>query len=287
MQDLFKVCTYWLLIKFDIFQARTGALVNLRDAFAPSANEVRCARARLRGWDGVWARGGRGVHAASGAAGAAAAAPAHPRLTRPPSRPPTAPQIADEMTGKVETKVLDHKVAAVEEQVNKVRSAPRASAGCRRPASEALGALRPLRLLPTLGLRPPSPHASRPPSYLPRPPPAPASAQIAKTELHGALPPQLARISKTTALARTSMTGANLARTSATQITQQVAEIEDALAQPLGPNISAEQRAELERRAQEMREAAARLQRVSAVRGDAPGGSSGPTLDTITSGKHL
>lgn len=34
-----------------------------------------------------------------------------------------------------------------------------------------------------------------------------------------------------------------------------------------------------------MRQAAARLQRVSAVRGDAPS-SSGPTLDTIESGKH-
>lgn len=111
--------------------------------------------------------------------------------------------------------------------------------------------------------------------------------KIARTELHGALPPQLARISKTTAIARTSMTGANLGRTSATQIRQQVAEIEDALAQPLGGNISAEQRSELERRAQAMREAAGRLQRVSAVRGDQPSGSTGPSLDTITSGKHL
>ena len=46
--------------------------------------------------------------------------------------------------------------------------------------------------------------------------------KIARTELHGALPPQLARISKTTAIARTSMTGANLGRTSASQIVQQV-----------------------------------------------------------------
>lgn len=92
-------------------QARTGALVNLRDAFSPSANAI-----------------------------------------------------ADEVTGMVETKLLDKKVAAVEEQVTK----------------------------------------------------------IARTELHGALPPQLARISKTTAIARTSMTGANLGRTSATQIVQQV-----------------------------------------------------------------
>ena len=76
--------------------------------------------------------------------------------------------IADEMTGKVETKLLDKKVAAVEEQV----------------------------------------------------------AKIARTELNGALPPQLARISKTTALARTSMTGTNLGRTSATAIQQQVQEIE-------------------------------------------------------------
>lgn len=65
----------------------------------------------------------------------------------------------------------------------------------------------------------------------------------------------------------------------------QVAEIEDALAQPLGGNISAAERAELEKRADAMRQAAARLQRVSAVRGDAPSGS-GPTLDTIESGKH-
>ncbi|KAI7845817.1 hypothetical protein COHA_000727 [Chlorella ohadii] len=174
VQDLLKVISYWLILKFDVFQARTGALVNLRDAFSPSANEI-----------------------------------------------------ADEVTGMVETKLLDKKVAAVEEQVTK----------------------------------------------------------IARTELHGALPPQLARISKTTAIARTSMTGANLGRTSASQIVQQVAEIEDALAQPLGGNISAAERAELEKRADAMRQAAARLQRVSAVRGDAPSGS-GPTLDTIESGKH-
>lgn len=87
-------------------------------------------------------------------------------LTAPPPHPLT-PQV----TGMVETKLLDKKVAAVEEQVTK----------------------------------------------------------IARTELHGALPPQLARISKTTAIARTSMTGANLARTSATQIVQQVAEIEVSL----------------------------------------------------------
>lgn len=45
---------------------------------------------------------------------------------------------------------------------------------------------------------------------------------------------------------------------------------QEALAQPLGGNISAEQRQELERRAEAMRAAAARLQRVSAVRGDQP-----------------
>ena len=64
----------------------------------------------------------------------------------------------------------------------------------------------------------------------------------------------------------------------------QVHEIEDALAQPLGPNISAAQRAELERRADEMRAAAARLQRVSAVRGG-EAAAPGPRLDTIESGK--
>ena len=64
-----------------------------------------------------------------------------------------------------------------------------------------------------------------------------------------------------------------------------MAEIESALAQPLGGNISAAVRAELERRADAMRAAAARLQRVSAVRGE-PAGGSGPTLDTIESGKH-
>jgi hypothetical protein len=96
-------------------QARTGALVNLRDAFTSKESAI-----------------------------------------------------ADEVTGKVETKLLDKKVAAVEEQV----------------------------------------------------------AKIARTELNGALPPQLARISKSTALARTSMTGANLGRTSATAIQQQVQEIE-------------------------------------------------------------
>ncbi|KAL4448940.1 hypothetical protein ABPG77_007657 [Micractinium sp. CCAP 211/92] len=159
VQDALKVITYYLVLKFDVFQARTGALVNLRDAFSPKESEL-----------------------------------------------------VDGVTGMVETKLLDKKVAAVEEQVTK----------------------------------------------------------IAKTELHGALPPQLARISKTTALARTSMTGANLGRTSATQIAQQVAEIEEALAQPLGGNISAQERQELERRAEAMRAAAARLQRVSAVRGDQP-----------------
>ena len=106
--------TYWVVLKLDIFQARTGALVNLRDAFSTKDSPI-----------------------------------------------------AEEVTGVVETKLLDKKVAAVEEQVTK----------------------------------------------------------IAKQE-RGAVPPSLARISKTTALARTSMTGANLGRTSATQITQQVQEIE-------------------------------------------------------------
>ncbi|EFN51245.1 hypothetical protein CHLNCDRAFT_37518 [Chlorella variabilis] len=158
IQDLLKVGTYWVVLKLDIFQARTGALVNLRDAFSTKDSPI-----------------------------------------------------AEEVTGVVETKLLDKKVAAVEEQVTK----------------------------------------------------------IAKQE-RGAVPPSLARISKTTALARTSMTGANLGRTSATQITQQVQEIEDALAQPLGGKISAQERQELERRAEEMRLALAKLQRVSAVRGDQP-----------------
>lgn len=61
--------------------------------------------------------------------------------------------------------------------------------------------------------------------------------------------------------------------------------VQDALAQPLGGNISAAERAELERRADAMRQAAARLQRVSAVRPEASS-SSGPTLETIESGKH-
>ncbi len=46
--------------------------------------------------------------------------------------------------------------------------------------------------------------------------------------------------------------------------------LQEALAQPLGGNISAQERQELERRAEAMRAAAARLQRVSAVRGDQP-----------------
>jgi hypothetical protein len=122
-------------------------------------------------------------------------------------------EFAAEQTGAVDAKLLEKKVAAVEEQVN----------------------------------------------------------TIVRQELRGAAPPNLMRISKTTALARTSMTGANpLARTSATQIQQQVREIEEALAQPLGGNISAEQRQELERRAAEMRSAANRLARVSAVRGEDP-----------------
>lgn len=46
------MCAYWLILKFDVFQARTGALVNLRDAFSPSDNEVRVGC--LWGWLG-WA----------------------------------------------------------------------------------------------------------------------------------------------------------------------------------------------------------------------------------------
>jgi hypothetical protein len=115
LRPLLSTTTTTLRLSPCALQARTGALVNLRDAF--------CAKDSA---------------------------------------------IADEVTGKVETKYLDKKVAAVEEQV----------------------------------------------------------AKIARTELNGALPPQLARISKTTALARTSMTGANLGRTSATAIQQQVQEIE-------------------------------------------------------------
>lgn len=35
VQDALKVGAYWILLKFDIFQARTAALVNVRDATAP------------------------------------------------------------------------------------------------------------------------------------------------------------------------------------------------------------------------------------------------------------
>ncbi len=40
VQDLLKVLFYWFMLKFDIFQARTGALVNLRSATSPSDNEI-------------------------------------------------------------------------------------------------------------------------------------------------------------------------------------------------------------------------------------------------------
>jgi len=40
VQDLLKVIAYWFLLKFDIFQARTAALVNLREAAKPSDNPV-------------------------------------------------------------------------------------------------------------------------------------------------------------------------------------------------------------------------------------------------------
>lgn len=40
IQDLCKVIAYWIVYKFDIFQARTAALVNVRDAFLPSDKEL-------------------------------------------------------------------------------------------------------------------------------------------------------------------------------------------------------------------------------------------------------
>ena len=40
VQDLMKVGLYWFLLKFDIFQARTAALVNVRSATSPSDNEI-------------------------------------------------------------------------------------------------------------------------------------------------------------------------------------------------------------------------------------------------------
>lgn len=40
VQDLMKVALYWILLKFDIFQARTAALVNLRSAAKPTDAEA-------------------------------------------------------------------------------------------------------------------------------------------------------------------------------------------------------------------------------------------------------
>lgn len=40
IQDAFKVITYWFLLKFDIFQARTAALVNIRGYTAPGQSEL-------------------------------------------------------------------------------------------------------------------------------------------------------------------------------------------------------------------------------------------------------
>lgn len=40
LQDLLKVITYWVVYKYDIFQARTGALVNVRTAFQPSDQPI-------------------------------------------------------------------------------------------------------------------------------------------------------------------------------------------------------------------------------------------------------
>lgn len=40
VQDLLKVGVYWFMLKFDIFQARTAALVNLREASKPSDTPI-------------------------------------------------------------------------------------------------------------------------------------------------------------------------------------------------------------------------------------------------------
>eukprot|EP00889_Picochlorum_renovo_P006171 jgi/Picre1/33201/NNA_008526.t1 len=40
VQDLMKVILYWFLLKFDIFQARTAALVNVRSAAKPSDADI-------------------------------------------------------------------------------------------------------------------------------------------------------------------------------------------------------------------------------------------------------
>ena len=40
VQDLLKVIFYWIMLKFDIFQARTGALVNIRGYTSPGQSEA-------------------------------------------------------------------------------------------------------------------------------------------------------------------------------------------------------------------------------------------------------
>ena len=40
VQDLMKVVFYWIMLKFDIFQARTGALVNIRGYTSPGQSEA-------------------------------------------------------------------------------------------------------------------------------------------------------------------------------------------------------------------------------------------------------
>jgi H+-transporting ATPase len=40
VQDLLKVIFYWIMLKFDIFEARTGALVNVRGYTSPGQSEV-------------------------------------------------------------------------------------------------------------------------------------------------------------------------------------------------------------------------------------------------------
>jgi H+-transporting ATPase len=40
VQDLLKVIFYWIMLKFDIFEARTGALVNVRGYTSPGQSET-------------------------------------------------------------------------------------------------------------------------------------------------------------------------------------------------------------------------------------------------------
>ena len=42
LQDALKVVSYYFIYKFDVFKARTGALVNVRGALAP--NESKAAQ---------------------------------------------------------------------------------------------------------------------------------------------------------------------------------------------------------------------------------------------------